>query len=143
MRFSLVLLFTYCIAIGMFGSDVQCQEDGIPQEKVTKPMINKTSDVAVDSKSRRILFFTAPWCVACQKLKKSEFPELIETNWKIGVNPTDQIQIVDGDKHPEMMKKYGIEFLPTLVLEVDGKVVDKRGYLNAYNIAEMYYGRLE
>lgn len=144
MKFSLAILFTSCIAIGMFGSGVQCQGDGIPQKKVTKLMNDKkTSDVAVDSKSRRILFFTAPWCGACQKLKQSEFPELIETNWKIGVEPTDQIQIIDGDKHPELMKKYGIEFLPTLVLEVDGKVVDKRGYLNAYNIAEMYFGRLE
>ena len=143
MRFSHALLFTSCIAIGMFGSDVQCQGDGIPQENVAISMNDKkTSDVAVESKSRRILFFTAPWCGACQKLKHSEFPELIETNWKIGVNPTDQIQIIDGDKHPELLKKYGIEFLPTLILEVDGKVVDKRGYLNAYNIAEMYYGRL-
>ncbi len=148
MRFSLALLIASCIAIGIFGSDVQCQGDETSQEKVDKPENDKpendkTSDVADDSKSRRILFFTAPWCGACQKLKKSEFPELIETNWKIGVKPTDQIQIVDGDKHPEMMKKYGIQFLPTLILEVDGKVVDKRGYLNAYNIAEMYYGRLE
>lgn len=143
MRLSLAPLLLSCFAVGIFGSDVQCQGDGISQRKVTKPMNDETSDVTVKSKSRRILFFTAPWCGICQKLKKSEFPELIETNWKIGVKPTDQIQIVDGDKHPEMMKKYGIQFLPTLILEVDGKVVDKRGYLNAYNIAEMYYGRLE
>ena len=143
MRISLALLITSCLAIGILGSVVQGQDDVNPQKKIAKPINGKTSDVAVEAKPRRILFFTASWCGACQKLKRSEFPELIETNWKIGVKPTDQIQIVDGDKHPKLMKKYDIEYLPALVLEVDGKVVDNRGYLNAYNIAEMYYGRLE
>ena len=147
MRFSIALILAACFVIGILGSEVQCQGDGTSQDRVAKPEAkpenDTTDEVAVDSKSRRILFFTAPWCGACQKMKKSEFPELIETNWKIGVKPTDQIQIIDGDKHPELMKQYGIEFLPTLVLEVDGKIVDKRGYLNAYSIAEMFYGRLE
>jgi len=140
---SFLVLSAFCGILYLGSYSDLLGEDNLPKEETIKSAALDSPKVDDDSSSRRILFFTAKWCCACQKLKKSEFPELIETNWKIGLRETDHIQIIDGDKHPELIEKYDIEYLPTLVLEVDGKVIDKRGYLDAHEIAEMYYGRLD
>lgn len=131
MRYLIALIVSLSVSVVLLGSDVLSAGEG------------KIQTVSASAGSRHILMFTAPWCGACQNLKKSEFPALIEKNWKIGLKQSDQIQVVDADKHPKLMEKYGIESLPTLVLEVDGKVVDKRGYLDAYQIVELYHGRLK
>jgi len=91
---------------------------------------------------RKVLVFKATWCGACQSLKH-EWPKLEKVGWRIGEKQTDHIQLVDADSHPDLMSRYGISSLPTLVLVDDDAEVSRRGSLGARNIAEFYYGRLK
>ena len=66
-----------------------------------------------------------------------------KVGWRVGEKLTDHIQLVDSDERPDLVSKYGITALPTLVLVDDDKELNRRGSLGARNIAEFYYGRLE
>jgi len=91
---------------------------------------------------RRILVFKATWCSACQALNY-EWPSMEKVGWRVGEKLTDHIQFVDSDLRPDLVSRYGISRLPTLVL-VDGeKELGRQGSLEARNIAEFYYGRLK
>lgn len=107
------------------------KEDTNAKKKAAKPL------------KRRILYFQAPWCYYCQEVKEDAYPKLKSVKWKIGMKETDHIQEIDTDKFPKLTEKFKIESLPTFVLIVDGKEVDRRGILGAYEIAELYYGRLK
>lgn len=91
---------------------------------------------------RKVLIFTASWCGACQALKY-EFPRLKQVGWRIGEKRTDHFQLVDADRRHDLMSRYGISSLPTLVLIDDDKELSRSGSLGARNIAEFYYGRLK
>lgn len=91
---------------------------------------------------RKVLVFKATWCGACQSLNY-EWPSMKKVGWRIGGKLTDHIQLVDSDERPDLVSKYGITALPSLVLVDDGKEVAREGALSARNIAEFYYGRLE
>tara|TARA_R110002072_G_scaffold303099_1_gene493447 strand:- start:164835 stop:165365 length:531 start_codon:yes stop_codon:yes gene_type:complete len=91
---------------------------------------------------RKILVFKATWCGACQSLNY-EWPSMKKVGWRIGGKLTDHIQLVDSDERPDLVSKYGITALPTLVLVDDDKELARQGSLGARNIAEFYYGRLE
>jgi thiol-disulfide isomerase/thioredoxin len=90
---------------------------------------------------RKILVFKATWCGACQALNH-EWPSMRQVGWRIGSKLTDHIQFVDSDLRPDLVSKYRITALPTLVLIDDGQELSRRGSLGARNIAEFYYGRL-
>ena len=89
-----------------------------------------------------MLVFKASWCGACQSLNY-EWPSLQKVGWRIGEKRTDHIQLVDADQRPDLISRYGISALPTLVLVDGDEEVDRRGSLGARNIAEFYYGRLQ
>jgi thiol-disulfide isomerase/thioredoxin len=91
---------------------------------------------------RKVLIFTASWCGACQALKY-EFPALKQVGWRIGGKGTDHIQMVDADLRYDLMSRYGVSSLPTLVLVDGDKELSRSGSLGARNIAEFYYGRLK
>ena len=91
---------------------------------------------------RKVLVFKASWCGACQSLNY-EWPSLQKVGWRIGEKRTDHIQLVDADQRPDLISRYGISALPTLVLVDGDEEVDRRGSLGARNIAEFYYGRLQ
>jgi thiol-disulfide isomerase/thioredoxin len=91
---------------------------------------------------RKVLVFKATWCSGCQLLDY-EWPSMKKVGWRIGEKPTDHIQLVDSDERPDLVSKYGITALPSLVLVDDGKELARQGSLSARNIAEFYYGRLE
>jgi thiol-disulfide isomerase/thioredoxin len=92
--------------------------------------------------NRRILVFKATWCSACTSLDY-QWPSMKKVGWRVGEKLTDHIQLVDSDERPDLVSKYGITALPTLVLVDDDKELNRRGSLGARNIAEFYYGRLE
>ena len=91
---------------------------------------------------RRILVFKASWCGACQGLKY-EWPSMKKVGWRVGEKLTDHIQLVDSDLRPDLVSRYGITALPTLILVDDNNELSRQGSLGARNIAEFYYGRLE
>ncbi|WP_339729188.1 thioredoxin family protein [uncultured Gimesia sp.] len=94
-----------------------------------------------DVSRHQILLFTASWCPACVQLKDNEFPALKAKNWEIGAKKSSHIRVVDVDQHQGLSDKYNVQSLPTLVLIIDGKEVNRSGALNAYSIAEMFYNR--
>jgi thiol-disulfide isomerase/thioredoxin len=89
----------------------------------------------------QVLVFTATWCGTCQPLKSS-YEELRKAKWKVSEETDAHIRVVDVDNFPEEMKKYGVSGLPSVLKIEDGKEVKRFGLLNAWQIAELYYGRL-
>lgn len=89
----------------------------------------------------QILLFTASWCPACVQLKTNEFPALKKKNWEISSAESSHIRVIDVDRHQQLTDQYGVHSLPTLILLIDGKEVNRSGALNAYSIAEMFYNR--
>jgi thiol-disulfide isomerase/thioredoxin len=87
---------------------------------------------------RRVLVFKATWCSACRSLD-SEWPRLRAVNWRIGTKETDHFQLVDSDQRPDLVSRYGITQLPTLLLLDGDKVIERRGSLGAIGLAELYY----
>ncbi|MGD0080596.1 MAG: thioredoxin [Methanoregula sp.] len=70
--------------------------------------------------SRPVLFdFFATWCGPC----RMQTPILEELAKKMG----DAIEIrkVDVDQHMDLAEKYGISVVPTLIIEKDGKTVQR------------------
>lgn len=90
----------------------------------------------------RILIFKASWCGACQALN-SEWPKLEAVKWKVGSTEQSHFQLVDADERPDLMTKYGVSSLPTVILVENEQEVARHGLLGAFNLAELYYGRLK
>ncbi|MEQ9366056.1 MAG: thioredoxin fold domain-containing protein [Leptospirales bacterium] len=66
----------------------------------------------------------APWCGYCRKLQNEVYPS------KEVRAVTDQFVRVriDGEKHPELMRKYGVRGFPTIILlDSNGKEIDRIG----------------
>ena len=92
---------------------------------------------------RQILVFKATWCGACQLLNPA-WPKLRKVRWRVGNRKTDHFRLVDSDEHPDLISRYGITALPTLVLLENGREIRRTGrILNAVDLAEFYYGRLK
>jgi len=68
--------------------------------------------------SRPVLYdFFATWCGPC----RMQTPILEELAKKMG--DSVEIRKVDVDQHMDLAEKYGIQVVPTLIIEKDGKVV--------------------
>ncbi len=91
---------------------------------------------------KRVLVFKASWCGACQALYY-EWPKLEAVKWKVGNDETHHFQIVDADERPDLMAKYGVSSLPTIILVENDQEVARHGLLGAFNLAELYYGRMK
>ena len=70
--------------------------------------------------TRPILYdFFATWCGPC----RMQTPIIEELAKKLG--DTVEIQKVDVDEHRDLAEKYAIQVVPTLIIEKDGKVVQR------------------
>jgi thioredoxin 1 len=68
--------------------------------------------------SRPVLYdFFATWCGPC----RIQTPILEELEKKMG--DLVEFRKVDVDQHMDLAEKYGIQVVPTLIIEMDGKVV--------------------
>ena len=90
---------------------------------------------------RRVLVFKASWCGACQGLNH-EWPRLRAVNWRVGTDDTQHFQMVDADERPDLMAKFGVASLPTILVVEDEREVSRHGLLDAHQLAELFYGRL-
>ena len=118
------------------------KESGNVEKKIAAPEAEKRT--SKKPRRRRILYFYASYCTFCQSIKQKEFPRLKSVKWKIGSKDTNHIQEMNAEKFPELIEKYKLELLPTFILFVKGKEVDRRyGPLTAHQIAEFYYRRLK
>lgn len=61
--------------------------------------------------------FFAEWCGPC----KRQTPILEELKKKMG--DAIDLQKIDVDQHMDLAQKYGIQVVPTLIVEKDGKVI--------------------
>lgn len=111
------------------------------QAEATATSAANRQPVRPQTQKRRVLIFKATWCGACQVLH-NEWPRLREVNWRVGTDDTQHFQMVDADERPDLMAKYGIASLPTILVVEDEKEVSRHGLLDAHNLAELYYGRL-
>ena len=64
-----------------------------------------------------LMDFFAEWCGPC----KRQTPILEELKKKMG--DAIDLQKIDVDQHMDLAQKYGIQVVPTLIVEKDGKIV--------------------
>lgn len=73
------------------------------------------------SMSKPILYdFFATWCGPC-RIQSPIIHKIKET-----LADKVDVQLVDVDEHPDLANKYRISVVPTLIIEKDGKVVERR-----------------
>lgn len=111
-------------------------EDGEPRllyfpvefNPTESPIIPQALIVKRQVKRLRILFFTATWCQYCpaEKAKLLAYLKTSPTPWEIDETEFAHCQIVDADKRPELVQKYRVTGLPTVML-IDGEKEVKRG----------------
>lgn len=102
-------------------------------------------------REKRILLFSASWCGPCQEMKGDlQKPErtpnatcarLQKAGWKIGVEPSNHVQVVDMDASPELSEKYSIQSLPTLILIENGRELRRlEGCVDEWTVSKLYKG---
>jgi thioredoxin 1 len=64
-----------------------------------------------------LMDFYADWCGPC----KRQGPILEDLKKKMG--DTIDLKKIDVDQHMDLAQKYGIQVVPTLIIEKDGKVI--------------------
>ncbi len=79
--------------------------------------------------TKKIMFFTAPWCAGCKTLK----PHLDKLKNKV------EIETIDVDEFPQAAEEYGISNLPTLFFIHDGELVHHRTGSSEATIKEVYH----
>ncbi len=85
------------------------------------------------SNSKLILFY-ADWCGHCKKFKPifdKELKELISSS-----NIPVKLESIDCDKNPEITSKYNISAFPTLILEVNNKLINYDGQRKSEDIIQ-------
>ena len=63
-----------------------------------------------------VLEFTADWCLGCQQISP-----MVSALQRKGY----PIRSVDADREPQLLERFGVKLLPTFVLVVNGKEVDR------------------
>jgi thioredoxin 1 len=64
-----------------------------------------------------LMDFFAEWCGPC----KRQSPILEELKKKMG--DVIELKTIDVDQHMDLAQKYGIQVVPTLIIEKEGKVI--------------------
>jgi len=77
-----------------------------------------------------LIDFYADWCGPC----RLQTPKIEELKKRMG--ESIEIKKINVDYHMDLANKYGIEVVPTLVIEKDGKVVRRMEGLTDTGILE-------
>jgi len=87
----------------------------------------------------RMLMFTATWCGPCSIWKRDEVPTLQASGWNIGGNSSAEIQYIDYDQNLDLVRKYGVTFVPVFVMvRPDGSEIARTGYLGSVEMADFW-----
>ncbi|MHC4877491.1 MAG: thioredoxin family protein [Planctomycetota bacterium] len=131
------------IDLAKFALDAQSSSGTSIETAGLKQAAEDKKPAAPKVPKRQILVFKATWCGACQLLNPA-WPRLRDVRWRVGNRRTDHFRLVDSDEHPDLVSRYGITALPTMVLLENGREIRRTGrILNAVDLAEFYYGRLK
>ena len=80
----------------------------------------------------KLMLFYADWCGHCKKIKPIYDGELKQ---KISNLPV-KLETIDSDKNREITSKYNVSAFPTLILEVNNKVIKYDGERKSENIIQ-------
>jgi thiol-disulfide isomerase/thioredoxin len=68
----------------------------------------------MDESKKLLLIFSAEWCLPCR------FSQYL---WNQMIKEGYPLQIIDGDKNPDLLGKYGVDKYPTFILLENDQVV--------------------
>lgn len=80
---------------------------------------------------KKLLYFTAKWCGPCQMLA----PKIEE------LSKTIPVEKFDVDENPELVFKYKINSVPTILVEVDGEEKERKIGASAPKYYEEMFNR--
>ncbi len=103
---------------------------------------------------KRVYFIVANHCERCQfelaRLNRpgGDFEAMRAAGWKIGSGPGNQIQIIDQETIPDLIRELNVREFPTVACVIDGKIVRsfKSGCttpLDVWTFGWLYKGRNE
>lgn len=98
------------------------QKEGVVPQRVVPPgsMPMPVPPEAPKKQQVVVMDFWASWCAPCRR-----FSPTFEAWAKKYSNENVKFVKVNADEHKDLVKKYDVSALPTVVVEVDGKVVAK------------------
>lgn len=108
-------------------------ESAVKQEKISSEVWascagnSRTREVAKSAaKHPQGLFFTAKWCLPCTPKKNHIVKNIVPLGWTCSEDEDADFRIVDVDKHPDMVSRYRVPIIPTLVyVDASGKEFDR------------------
>ena len=113
-------------AIGLYISNMHGELTDLTATNFEKLVIDNDRPVLVA--------FTADWCSPCQKMKQElqDFTASISRRTTVGM--------VDIDNSPQLVKRYGVSAIPTLIVFRDGKPANQSiGLKDQSELREMLF----
>lgn len=93
---------------------------------------------------RAVLVFHASWCGPCGQMDQTTYPPLKQRGWRVSnygaaTDREPHVVLIDVDKHPDLMKRFRVTELPTIVSWTGRSEQARRtGYLDAYGIGNAW-----
>ena len=117
------------------------EADGAPPDRSASPASPRVQPrpSAAAAPSRQVLFFSATWCGPCQRAK-ADTAWMAAKGWRVGSAANSHVRIVDADREPGMVARYGITSLPTFVLveRVSGREIARSGHKDKFSILRLW-----
>lgn len=115
----LLLAAAMMFVIGCGGAP----KDGVVPQRVVPPgpmMVTPPTPEPVAKQQVVVMDYWASWCAPCRRFSPT-FDAWAKKYSKENV----KFVKVNADEHKDLVQKYDVSALPTVVIEVDGKVVAK------------------
>jgi len=102
---------------------------GAPPEGFFAPLSFDEAEKAASDQGKFLMAdFFATWCGPCRKMDRTTWADSRVEEW---VRENAVAIQVDGDEHPDLMKRFSVQFYPTVIFFRDGKEIQRQdGYQN-------------